>query len=155
MAELKIGDAAPDIALPVTGGGEFKLADHRGKPVVVFFYPEDDTKSCTAEAIDFSALAGDFEAAGAALVGISPDTIAKHDKFRAKHGLIQPLASDERRAALEAYGVWAQKSMYGRSYMGVVRSTFLIGPDGRIAKIWSNLRVKGHAAEVLEAVKAL
>jgi peroxiredoxin Q/BCP len=154
MAELETGQAAPQFELPSDGGGTIRLADLHGKIVVLFFYPQDDTKGCTAEAIDFSALKPDFERAGAAIVGVSPDSARKHDKFKSKHGLTMALAADEAREAIEAYGVWAEKSMYGRKYMGVVRSTFLIDRDGKIAKIWRNVRVPGHAAEVLEAARA-
>jgi len=155
MTELTVGGIAPDFSLPRDGGGAVALKDFAGKAVVVYFYPEDDTKSCTAEAIDFSALSSEFEAAGAAVIGISPDPASRHDRFKAKHGLSVILAADEARTATEAYGAWGEKSMYGRSYMGVIRSTFLIDRSGRIARIWRNVRVKNHANEVLEAVKTL
>jgi len=155
MAELEAGDNAPDFELPRDGGGTLSLADLRGRKVVLYFYPKDDTSGCTAESIDFSALKSDFEKAGAIVVGMSPDSVKKHDKFKTKHRLTVELVADEERKALEAYGVWTEKSMYGRKYMGVERSTFLIAPDGRIARIWRKVKVAGHAAEVLEAARAL
>lgn len=155
MTELSVGSLAPDFALPRDGGGAVALKDFAGKAVVVYFYPQDDTTSCTAEAIDFSALLPRFEAAGAVVVGISPDMPTRHDRFKAKHGLNLILGSDESRAVIEAYGAWGEKSLYGRNYMGVIRSTVLIGRDGRIARIWRNVRVRNHASVVLEAVKAL
>lgn len=150
-----IGDLAPAFALPRDGGGTLALADLRGRIVVLYFYPKDDTSGCTAESLDFSALAKEFEAAGAVVVGMSPDSVKSHDRFRAKHQLAQPLASDESKATLTAYGVWVEKSMYGRKYMGVERSTFVIDREGRIAKAWRKVKVPGHAAEVLAAVKAM
>lgn len=155
MTELARGDVAPDFDLPKSGGGTLSLSSFRGKPVVLYFYPKDDTSGCTAQAVDFSGLRREFEKAGAVVVGMSPDSAKSHDKFTKKHGLSVDLVSDEEKQALQSYGVWAEKSMYGRKYMGVVRTTFLIGPDGRIAKIWPNVKVPGHAEEVLGAVKAL
>ncbi|WP_019173114.1 peroxiredoxin [Pseudaminobacter salicylatoxidans] len=155
MAELEAGQKAPDFDLPRDGGGALKLADLSGKKVVLYFYPKDDTSGCTAEAIDFSALKPEFEKAGAAIIGVSPDSVKSHDKFKSKHNLSVELVADEERKTLEAYGVWVEKSMYGRKYMGVERSTFLIGPDGRIARIWRKVKVPGHARQVLEAVQAL
>lgn len=155
MAELRIGDVAPDFTLPRDGGENIRLSDFRGRSLVVYFYPKDDTSGCTTEAMDFTALAPEFEKAGAAIVGISPDPVKKHDKFVAKYALSIPLAADEERQTIEAYGVWQEKSLYGRRYMGVERSTFLIGPDGRIARIWPKVKVKGHAEEVLAAVREL
>ncbi len=152
---LNIGDKAPQFELPGDGGGTARLSDFAGQPVVVYFYPKDDTAGCTAEAIDFSRLKPEFAKAGAAVIGISPDTAKKHDKFRKKHALTVALAADEERKAIEAYGVWVEKQMYGRSYMGVERTTFLIGRDGRIAQIWRKVRVKGHAEAVLEALRSL
>jgi peroxiredoxin Q/BCP len=154
MTELAIGDEAPHFSLP-SGDERIALTELRGKIVILYFYPQDDTQSCTAEAIDFSRLKASFEAVGAVVIGVSPDSVKKHEKFTAKHGLTIPLAADEERQAIEAYGVWAEKSMYGKTYMGVVRTTFLIDREGRIARIWSKVRVKGHADEVLEAAKAL
>lgn len=155
MSELETGQPAPQFALPRDGGGILTLSDFAGKPIVLYFYPKDDTTGCTAEAIDFSRLKPQFEDAGAVVIGMSPDSTKKHDKFKAKHGIGIDLVADEERTALEAYGVWAEKSMYGRKYMGVERTTFLIGPDGKIARIWRKVRVPGHAEEVLEAVHAL
>jgi peroxiredoxin Q/BCP len=155
MAELSLGDLAPAFNLPRGGGGTLSLSAFAGKPVVLYFYPRDDTAGCTSEAIDFSRLKPDFEKAGAAVIGVSPDSAAKHGKFKAKHDLTVELAADEERQAIEAYGVWVEKSLYGRRYMGVERATFLIGGDGRIAGIWRKVRVKGHAQAVLEAVLAL
>ncbi|KVK49561.1 alkyl hydroperoxide reductase [Agrobacterium sp. TS43] len=127
----------------------------QGKAVILYFYPKDDTSGCTAEAIDFSALGGEFEAANAVVIGISPDSVKSHDKFAAKHSLSVMLASDEERKVLEAYGVWKEKSMYGKKYMGVERTTVLVAPDGKIAEIWNKVKVAGHAQAVLEAVKKL
>jgi peroxiredoxin Q/BCP len=155
MTELSPGQNAPQFELPRDGGGTLTLSALRGKIVVLYFYPKDDTSGCTAEAIDFSALKADFEKAGAVVIGMSPDSAKKHDKFKAKHGLSVDLVADEERKAIEAYGVWAEKSMYGRKYMGVERTTFLIDRDGKIAKVWPKVKVPGHAAEVLEAVRAL
>ena len=155
MAELTIGQTAPEFELPRDGGGTLSLADLRGKPVVLYFYPKDDTSGCTAQAIDFTALKPEFEKAGAVVVGISPDSAKSHAKFKAKHELGIDLVSDEARGTLEEYGVWVEKSMYGRKYMGVERTTFLIGPEGRILRIWNKVKVPGHAEEVLEAVRAL
>lgn len=155
MSDLETGQAAPQFALPRDGGGILTLSDFAGKPIVLYFYPKDDTTGCTAEAIDFSRLRRQFEDAGAVVIGMSPDSTKKHDKFKAKHNIGIDLVADEERTALEAYGVWTEKSMYGRRYMGVERTTFLIGRDGRIARIWRKVRVPGHAEEVLEAVRAL
>ena len=128
--ELEEGEPAPDFALPTAGGGKTRLADLKGKPVVVYFYPKDDTSGCTAEAIAFSGLKPKFDEAGAVVIGVSPDSAAAHDKFKAKYSLSVALAADPERSAIEAYGVWKEKSMYGRKYFGVERSTFLIGRDG-------------------------
>jgi thioredoxin-dependent peroxiredoxin len=156
MAEdLKPGDVAPDFALPTDGGGDAKLSQLRGKAVVLYFYPKDDTSGCTAEAIAFSGLAAKFAAAKTAVVGVSPDSAASHDKFKAKHKLAVALAADPERSAIDAYTVWKEKSMYGRKYFGVERSTFLIDREGKIAKIWRKVKVPGHAEEVLAAAKAL
>ena len=155
MAELSTGQDAPEFDLPRDGGGNLSLSELRGKKVVLYFYPKDDTSGCTTEAIDFSRLKPEFERAGAVVVGMSPDSVKSHDKFKSKHDLSVELASDEERKTLEAYGVWVEKSMYGRKYMGVERSTFLIGPDGKIARIWRKVKVPGHANEVLEAARAL
>ena len=147
------GDQAPDIDLPTDGGGRFRLADFRGDPVVLYFYPKDDTSGCTKEAIAFTDRKGDFAEVGAHVVGISPDSAASHDRFKAKHGLDLVLASDEAKTTAEAYGVWVEKSMYGRKYMGVDRSTFVIDRDGIVARAWRNVKVPGHVDEVLEAVR--
>lgn len=150
------GDALPDIAMETPDGGTIKPSEFRGQPLVLFFYPKDDTPGCTSEAKDFSELKADFERAGAALLGVSKDSPAKHRKFIDKHGLTAPLASDPETGGLsDALGIWTEKSMYGRTYMGMVRTTMLIGADGRIVRIWPKVKVKGHAAEVLEAVRAL
>ena len=154
-SEIGDGDRAPGIDLLTDGGGRFLLADHKGKPVVVFFYPKDDTSGCTLEAIDFTAAQPTFDKAGVVVVGISPDSVKKHDKFKEKHDLGVILASDEEKKVLEAYGVWVEKSMYGRKYMGVERSTFLIGKDGKIARTWRKVKVPGHVDEVLAAAGSL
>lgn len=155
MNELVEGAQAPKMNLPRDGGGNVSLADFAGKKVVLYFYPKDDTSGCTTEAVDFTALADDFAKAGAVVIGLSPDPVKAHDKFIAKHGLGIILASDEDKSVLQAYGVWKEKSMYGRQYMGVERSTFLIDASGKIARIWRKVKVKGHAQEVLEAVRSL
>ena len=155
MTQLKIGDLAPDFRLPKAGGGELSLSEYRGEKVVLYFYPQDNTPTCTLQAIDFSGRAGDFTKAGAVVIGLSPDSVKSHDRFCARHDLTIPLVADEDRKVTEAYGVWREKTTFGRTYMGVVRSTFLIGRDGRIAGIWDNVRLKGHIDSVLEATKAL
>jgi peroxiredoxin Q/BCP len=149
------GDKAPKFDLPADGGGRISLASLAGKKVVLYFYPKDDTSGCTAEAIAFNGLKKDFEVAGAVLVGVSPDSPKSHEKFKAKYGLDFALASDETKDMLQAYGVWTEKSMYGRKYMGVERTTFLIDAKGRIAKIWRKVKVPGHAEEVLAAAKGI
>jgi peroxiredoxin Q/BCP len=155
MSELKPGDRAPDFALPSDTGDTLTLAGFAGHKLVLYFYPKDDTSGCTREAQDFTALAADFAAAGAAVVGVSKDSVASHGKFRAKYGLGVELGSDEAGGVVEAYGAWVEKSMYGRKYMGIDRSTFLIGADGRIARVWRKVKVPGHAAEVLAAARDL
>ncbi|MBT9372358.1 thioredoxin-dependent thiol peroxidase [Rhizobium sp. CSW-27] len=155
MSELESGMPAPDFTLPRDGGGTITLSDLKGKPVVVYFYPKDDTSGCTTEALQFTALAGEFETAGTTVIGISPDSAAKHDKFIKKHNLSVVLAADEEQLAANAYGVWKEKSMYGKKYMGIERSTFLIAADGTIARVWPKVKVDGHAEEVLAAAKAL
>ncbi|UDL95287.1 peroxiredoxin [Lichenihabitans sp. PAMC28606] len=152
---LTIGDPAPDFDLPVSTETTCSLRSLAGRKAVLYFYPKDDTSGCTKEAIDFNALRGAFDDANTAVIGISPDPIASHAKFKAKHGLDLTLLSDDSKAMLEEYGVWAQKSMYGRTYMGVERTTFLIDREGRIAKIWPKVKVPGHAADVLAAAQAL
>jgi peroxiredoxin Q/BCP len=154
-AEIAPGTPAPAFALPRDGGGKVALADFKGHKLVLFFYPKADTSGCTREAMAFSALQPKFKRSGTAILGVSPDPVKAQDKFKKKHSLTTPLGSDETHRMLEAYGVWGQKSMYGRTYMGVLRTTFLIGPDGRIAQIWRKVKVDGHAEEVLAAAKAL
>ncbi|WP_272006438.1 peroxiredoxin [Roseovarius sp. ZX-A-9] len=151
----QISDIAPDFSLPRDGGGEIQLSALRPAPVVLFFYPRDDTSGCTREAREFTALLPEFQAAGVTVLGISKDSVAKHDKFRDKHALGMPLLSDEASDTCEAYGVWKEKKMYGKTFLGIERSTFLIGRDGRIAQIWRKVKVPGHAEAVLEAAKAL
>ena len=155
MTDLTAGDMAPDFSLPRNGGGTISLSDFAGKPVVLYFYPKDDTSGCTTEAIDFSGLAGEFEKIGATVIGVSPDSVKSHDKFAAKHNLSVVLAADEEHKALEAYGVWKEKSMYGKTYMGVERSTFLIDKAGQVAEVWRKVKVPGHAEAVLKAAQAL
>lgn len=152
---LEVGDKAPDFALPATGGSEVRLADFRGRKVVVYFYPKDDTSGCTKEAIAFNGARAAFAEADTAIVGVSADSVASHDKFKTKYELDFPLASDETKGMLGAYGVWVEKSMYGRKYMGIERSTFLIDRDGKIARIWPKVKVPGHVEEVLAAARAL
>lgn len=155
MAELTIGDAAPDFDLPADGKEPLWLSALRGKPVVIYFYPSDGSETCTAQAIEFSRLMPDFRKAGVAVIGISPDSAASHGRFKRKHALKVGLAADEDRATIEAYGVWTEKVLFGRHYMGVERTTFLIDAAGTIAKIWRKVRIKGHAEAVLAAAKAL
>ena len=150
---MDAGDAAPDFTLP-TADGEVSLRDFAGRKLVLYFYPKDDTPGCTKQAIGFSERLKDFEAAGAAVLGVSRDTLAKHAKFAGKHDLTVPLGADEAGAVTERYGVWKEKSMYGKTYMGIERSTFLIGEDGKIVQVWRKVRVPGHADAVLEAVRA-
>ena len=151
-----IGDAMPDIALEALDGSRVKPSDFAGRKLVLFFYPKDDTPGCTTENKDFSALAGEFEKAGTALLDVSKDPPKKHQKFIEKHGLAAPLASDAEAGGLsDALGIWTEKQNYGRTYMGMVRTTYLIGPDGKIARVWDKVKVKGHAEDVLEAAKAL
>ena len=155
MADLAAGDMAPDFTLPRDGGGTISLAEMRGSPIVLYFYPKDDTSGCTTEALAFTALADAFDKASTKVVGLSPDAVKSHDKFVAKHGLSVILASDEEKSVLSAYGVWKEKSMYGRTYMGVERSTFLIDRDGRVAEVWRKVKVAGHAEAVLKSVQGL
>ena len=150
-----VSDIAPDFTLPRDGGGEVTLSDLRGGAVVLFFYPRDDTPGCTKESIGFSEQLQDFASAGAQVFGISRDSVAKHDKFVAKHSLTTPLLSDEGHSVCEDYGVWVEKNMYGKKSMGIERSTFLIDGEGRIARVWRKVKVPGHVDEVLEAVQAL
>ena len=147
------GDSAPDFTLPADGDRTISLSDYRGKHVVLYFYPKDDTPGCTKQAIAFSEAKGELQELGAVVIGVSKDTPAKHDKFIAKHGLDVSLGSDEAGDVLADYGVWVEKSMYGKTYMGIQRATFLIGPDGAVLRVWPKVRVKGHVDEVLAAVR--
>jgi thioredoxin-dependent peroxiredoxin len=155
MQPLEAGQAAPTFSLPRADGGTATLESYRGRKLVIFFYPKADTEACTLEAINFSASKADFAAAGTELLGISHDPIKKQQKFVTKHSLTTPIASDETLDMLNAYGVWGEKSMYGRTYLGIERTTMLIDPRGVIAKVWSKVRVANHVAEVLEAAQAL
>ena len=148
------GENAPDFTLPRDGGGEVSLAEFKGAPVVLYFYPRDDTPGCTTEAVEFTGLGPEFKAAGAQVIGVSKDTVAKHDKFIAKHDLGVILASDADGDVCERYGVWVEKNMYGKKSMGIERATFLIDAEGRITKVWRKVKAKGHAAEVLDALRA-
>jgi len=152
---LAPGDAAPDFTLPRDGGGTLSPADVAGKPVILYFYPKDDTPGCTKEAQGFTEQAEAFAASGASVLGVSKDSVRKHDKFRDKYGLRIALLSDEQGDVCERYGVWVEKSMYGKTYMGIERATFLIDSAGRIARIWRQVKVDGHVDEVLAAVRAL
>ena len=152
---VKEGDPAPDIELSTDDGQRLRLASLKGRPVVLYFYPRDDTPGCTSEAKDFTCLIGDFKKAGARVIGISPDSAKSHTKFREKFELTVELASDEDKSIAKAFGSWVEKSMYGNKYMGVDRSTFLIDGAGRIARLWRKVKVPGHAEEVLGAVKSL
>lgn len=153
--ELAEGDKAPAFTLPRDGGERVSLKDFKGRNLVLYFYPKADTPGCTTESIAFSKLRAAFAKAGTDILGVSADSVAKQDKFKAKHKLTIPLGSDESKEMLEAYGAWGEKSMYGLKFIGVIRKTFLIGADGRIVKIWPKVRVKGHAEEVLEAAQAI
>lgn len=152
---IDAGTPAPDFTLPRDGGGEIALSALRGRKVVLYFYPKDDTPGCTTEALDFTARAADFAAANTMVIGISKDSVKKHEKFVAKHGLGIALASDELGQTCEDYGVWVEKSMYGKTYLGIERSTFLIDAAGKVVQVWRKVTVKGHADEVLAAARAL
>lgn len=152
---LHSGDTAPAFVLPKNGGEILNSATLQHQAYVLYFYPKDDTSGCTREAIDFTALKPQFDAINTRLIGVSPDTVAKHDKFISKHDLDLELVADEEKALSIAYGVWVEKSMYGRKYMGIERSTFLIDRNGKIAQIWRKVKVAGHAEAVLDAAKAL
>jgi peroxiredoxin Q/BCP len=154
-AKLAPGSKAPAFSLPRDGGGTVSLTDYKGQNLVLYFYPRADTPGCTVESKAFSALSAAFAKAKTAVLGVSADPVKAQDAFKAKHGLAIPLASDETHAMLNAYGVWGEKSMYGKKFMGITRTTFLLGPDGRIAHVWPKVKVEGHAAEVLAAAKAL
>jgi thioredoxin-dependent peroxiredoxin len=155
MSEITEGQPAPAFDMATDGGGRVSLADLKGQKIVLFFYPKADTPTCTNEAKDFSALADEFSAAGAVVIGVSRDPVRKLDRFRAKHDLKVTLASDEPEDVTDAWGVWVQKKLYGREYMGIERATFLIDGFGVVRRIWRKVSVKGHAAEVLEAVLSL
>lgn len=152
---MQIGDLAPDFTAPTQDGTPLTLSTLRGAPVVVYFYPKDDTPGCTQEARDFTEMGADFAAAGAKVIGISKDSVKKHEKFALKYALGVTLVSDEGTDICERWGVWAEKSMYGKTYMGITRATFLIDAQGKIAQLWPKVSVKGHAEEVLAAVRAL
>jgi peroxiredoxin Q/BCP len=151
---LAAGDLAPDFTLPTDGGGSVTLSALRGKKVILYFYPKDDTPGCTTEACSFRDNLPDFAGSDAVVIGISKDTVKAHDKFKAKHALTFTLASDAEGDVCERYGTWVEKSMYGRTYMGIERATFLIDADGKIVRIWHKVKVAGHASEVLAAAKA-
>ncbi len=152
MAQPKPGDPAPDFTLP-TDQGTVTLSTLRGAPVVLYFYPKDDTEGCTIESIEFTGLRDEFAALGVRVIGISPDTVADHEKFRAKHGLGIELAADPDRTAIDAYGVWGEKTTFGKTYTGLIRTTFLVAADGTIAQVWPVLKIKGHAEQVLAAAR--
>ena len=152
---LDVGTPAPDFTLPTDGNGSVTLSALKGKPVVLYFYPKDDTSGCTAEACQFRDMQPDFSGAEAVIIGLSKDSVASHDKFKKKYELPFTLAADTEGTACEAYGVWVEKSMYGKKYMGIERATFLIDRDGNIAKVWRKVKVPGHGADVLKAVAAL
>ena len=149
---LKAGDIAPDFTLPGIAGRTISLSDLRGRYVVLYFYPKDNTSGCTKEAIAFNGRRDDFEAANATIIGVSPDSVASHDAFRAKYDLDIQLASDEQKEVIESYGVWIEKSMYGRKYFGTERATFLINPEGKILHVWHKVQVSGHVEAVLKAI---
>lgn len=153
MAAPEDGDSAPGFSLPTDGDGNFSLKEMKGKPVVLFFYPKDNTSGCTAEAVAFSEKKAEFEKLGVTIAGMSPNSVKDHDKFRDKHSLTVTLISDEDKTTLDAYGVWKEKSMYGRKYMGVERSTFLISADGKILRSWRKVKVPGHVDEVYDAAR--
>lgn len=153
MSELSIGSDAPDFTLPGDGDGQISLSDYQGQNVVLYFYPRDDTPGCTTEAKEFTDAKDELAKMNTVVIGMSKDTPAKHDKFIAKHDLDVRLASDEEGGTLDAYGVWVEKKNYGKTYMGIERSTFLIGEDGKILEIWRKVRVKGHVEKVIEAVR--
>ena len=155
MAELVAGDSAPDFALAADGGRTLRLGDYAGRKLVLYFYPKDDTSGCTKEAQAFTELAEAFAAADTTVIGVSKDTVASHAKFAAKYGLKVELGADPEGGVVEAYGAWVEKSMYGRKYMGIDRSTFLIDKDGKLAAVWRKVKVPGHAEAVLKAATAL
>ena len=152
---VEIGAVAPDFRLAADGGGTISLTDFRGRKLVLYFYPKADTPGCTQESMDFNRLRPDFKKAGTSILGVSADPVKAQDKFKAKYDLTFPLGSDPTHAMLEAYGVWSEKSMYGRTFMGIPRTTYLIDRDGRVAQVWTNVKVPGHAETVLNAAQAL
>jgi peroxiredoxin Q/BCP len=152
---VEIGDRVPDFSLPRDGGGVVGPADYRGRKLVLYFYPKDDTPGCTTEALEFTARLPEFEAAGTAVLAISKDSVKSHDRFRDKHGLSVPLLSDESGAVVEKFGLWGEKKMYGRTFMGVERATYLVDTDGFVRRVWRSVKVSGHVEEVLEAARAL
>jgi thioredoxin-dependent peroxiredoxin len=154
VAKLSVGDKAPAFTLPTDDGGKVSLADYKGRRVVVYFYPADDTPGCTKEACQFSDLIDDYAALGVDVIGVSPDSSDSHLRFRKKYGLKVHLASDPTRKTMERYGAWGEKTLYGKKTVGVIRSTFLVGEDGRIERAWHHVRADGHAQKVLEALKA-
>jgi len=151
--QISLGDIAPQFQLPTDGGGTFNLAEHGGRATVLFFYPKDDTSGCTREAIEFTELLDEFSDIGVRVAGISPDPVTKHDKFKAKYDLNVTLISDEEKSVLEAYGVWVEKSMYGRKYMGVNRTTLVIDANGKVIKAWHKVKVPDHVKEVVNFCK--
>lgn len=153
--EIKPGSRAPSLVLPDGLGNNVSLDDYRGKWLVLYFYPKDDTPGCTTEALDFTARKSEFEKLNAVILGVSPDSVDSHCKFAEKHGLSVTLLSDMEKTALESYGVWQMKKQYGREYMGVVRTTYLIDPGGKVAYAWEKVKVEGHANEVLEKIREL
>jgi peroxiredoxin Q/BCP len=154
MSKIAVGDTAPDFSMPRDGGTTVSLSDYAGKYLVLFFYPKDNTPGCTTEAVGFTAHISDFAALNAEIVGVSRDSVKKHDNFVAKHDLGVVLGADLEGSVTEDYGVWVEKSMYGKTYMGIQRSTFLIGPDGKIVHVWPKVRVKGHVEDVLETLSS-
>lgn len=155
ISKLRVGAEAPQFTLPAAAGSSVSLSDFAGRKVVLYFYPKDDTTGCTREALDFTALKPDFDAEDAVILGVSKDPVARHERFASKHDLAVQLLSDADHDVCERYGVWVEKSMYGRRFMGIERTTFLVGVDGRIAQIWRKVKVSGHAQAVLEAARAL
>jgi peroxiredoxin Q/BCP len=153
MSHPEVGDAAPSFTLPRDGGGDVSLSDFAGKKVVLYFYPKDDTPGCTKEALGFTDMVADFDAAGTVILGVSKDSVSKHEKFVAKHDLKIALLSDEEGDVCERDGTWVEKSMYGKTYMGIERATFLIGADGKIVQVWRKVKVPGHVEAVLEAAR--
>ena len=155
MTKVTEGNLAPDFTLPTNGGGSFALSENKGNPVILFFYPKDDTSGCTKESIEFSEQLDEFEKLGCVVAGLSPDPVKKHDKFIAKHELTTTLISDEEKTTLDAYGVWIEKSMYGKKYMGVNRTTLIIDREGKVVKAWAKVKVPGHVNEVLATAQEL